>query len=157
MIHSDLLLGQISKARENARRAHGNASVPTEKCKAGLNVSMTNQLAKLYLWASALAALAEKERAIISTRRQAALQAAKGRGVKLGSPKLKEARKLAMKATEAAADRQAASVVPIIREVMRAGATTLREIADALNARGVLTSRGGMRYATSVKNVLARV
>jgi hypothetical protein len=55
-----------------------------------------------------------------------------------------------------AADRHAANVVPVINEVRRAGATTLREIADALNARGISTPRGGQWYAASVRNVLAR-
>jgi hypothetical protein len=35
----------------------------------------------------------------------------------------------------AAADNHAANVLPIIREIRKAGATTLREIAEALNAR----------------------
>jgi hypothetical protein len=33
--------------------------------------------------------------------------------------------------------------LPIIREAQKAGATTLRQIAEALNARGVATARGG--------------
>jgi hypothetical protein len=76
--------------------------------------------------------------------------------VKLGGPKLRQARKLAAAALQATADRHAANVLPIIREVQKAGARTLREIADALNARGVPTARGGRWFATSVSNVLAR-
>jgi DNA invertase Pin-like site-specific DNA recombinase len=102
------------------------------------------------------AALAEKERAMISARTRAALKAAKGRGVKLGSPKLREARKAAHASLRAIADRYAANVLPIIREAQKAGATSLREIAEVLNARGVQTARGGRWYATSVKNVLER-
>jgi DNA invertase Pin-like site-specific DNA recombinase len=102
------------------------------------------------------AALAEKERALISARTRAALEAAKKRGVKLGGPKLRQARKLAAAALQASADRHAANVLPIIREVQKAGARSLREIADALNARGVPTARGGRWFATSVSNVLAR-
>ena len=106
------------------------------------------------------AALAEKERALISVRTKAALAAAKARGVTLGNPKLSEARQAAHRAAavanEAAADQHAASVLPIIRQIRRAGATTLREIANALNERGVQTARGGHGYATTVSNVLAR-
>jgi DNA invertase Pin-like site-specific DNA recombinase len=102
------------------------------------------------------AALAEKERALIATRTKAALAAAKARGVKLGGPKLATARKHAVQALKTAADRHAANVIPVINEVRRAGATTLRDIADALNARGISTPRGGQWYAASVRNVLAR-
>jgi DNA invertase Pin-like site-specific DNA recombinase len=106
------------------------------------------------------AALAEKERALISVRTKAALAAAKVRGVQLGNPKLDQARpaahKAAAAANEAAAERHAANVLPIIREIKRAGATTLRDIAEALNARGERTARGGQWYATTVRNVLAR-
>jgi DNA invertase Pin-like site-specific DNA recombinase len=106
------------------------------------------------------AAVAEKERALIGVRTKAALAAAKARGVRLGNPRLEEAREAAHKASavanEAAAERHAATVLPIIREIKRAGARTLREIAEALNARGVQTARGGQWYATTVSNVLAR-
>jgi DNA invertase Pin-like site-specific DNA recombinase len=102
------------------------------------------------------AALAEKERAMIGARTKAALAAAKARGVKLGGPKLAQACKVAVATIEAAADNHAANVLPIIREIRKAGATTLREIANALNARGVQTARGGQWYATTVNNVLAR-
>jgi DNA invertase Pin-like site-specific DNA recombinase len=102
------------------------------------------------------AALAEKERALISTRTRQALTAAKARGVALGSPKLHVARKKAMASIKAVADQHAANILPIIKEAQRAGATTLRQIAEALNARGVATARGGQGHATSVKNMLDR-
>jgi DNA invertase Pin-like site-specific DNA recombinase len=102
------------------------------------------------------AALAEKERAMIATRTKAALAAAKARGVKLGGPRLAEAREAATASIKALADRPAANVLPIVREIQRAGATSLHQIADALNARGVSTPRGGHWYAKSVSNLLAR-
>ncbi|OSI62499.1 resolvase [Bradyrhizobium canariense] len=102
------------------------------------------------------AALAEKERALISTRTRQALSAAKARGVTLGNPKLHVARKGAVEAVKAEADRYAANVLPIIRETQKAGASTLRQIADALNARGVPTARGGQWHAQSVANILER-
>jgi DNA invertase Pin-like site-specific DNA recombinase len=102
------------------------------------------------------AALAEKERAMISERTRRALAAAKARGVRLGGPKLPEAREIAQVAIKANADKHAANVLPLIREAQRHGATSLRDIADALNARGVSTARGGQWHATSVRNMLAR-
>jgi DNA invertase Pin-like site-specific DNA recombinase len=102
------------------------------------------------------AALAEKERALISARTKAALAAAKARGARLGGPKLAQARKSAVASIKAAADHHAANVLPLIREIRRSGARSLHQIADALNARGIATSRGGKWYAKSVSNILAR-
>jgi DNA invertase Pin-like site-specific DNA recombinase len=102
------------------------------------------------------AALAEKERAMISMRTKAALAAAKARGVVLGGPKLAKARKSAVASIKALADQHASNVLPVIRELQRTGATSLHQIADALNARGITTPRGGDWYAKSVSNVLAR-
>src|ERR1700751_3225697 len=102
------------------------------------------------------AALAEKERALISTRTRQALSAAKARGVSLGNPPLHVARRHAGDAVKAEADRYAANVLPIIREAQKAGARTLREMAETLNARGIPTARGGQWYAQTVANILER-
>src|SRR5438128_979269 len=102
------------------------------------------------------AALAEKERSLISMRTRQALAAAQARGVTLGSPKLAQARETAVAAIIAGADQHAANVLPIIKEAQKAGATTLRAVAEALNARGISTARGGAWHAMSVKNVLDR-
>jgi len=75
------------------------------------------------------AALAEKERALISARSRQALPAAKARGVSLGNPRLRAAHKNAAEAVKTEADRYAADVLPIIREAQKAGARTLTEIA----------------------------
>jgi hypothetical protein len=45
-------------------------------------------------------------------------------------------------ANEAPSEQHAAVVLRIIREIKRAGARALREIAHALNARGLQTARG---------------
>jgi hypothetical protein len=47
-------------------------------------------------------------------------------------------------------------VLPVVAEVRRAGARSLREIAAALAARGVRTPRGGGWTAAAVKRVLDR-
>jgi DNA invertase Pin-like site-specific DNA recombinase len=102
------------------------------------------------------AALAEKERTLISARTKAALSAAKAKGVKLGNPRIEVARGRAVASLQAEAERAASNVLPIIAEIKRSGACTLRALAEALNARGVSTPRGGRWHATSVRNVLAR-
>jgi DNA invertase Pin-like site-specific DNA recombinase len=102
------------------------------------------------------AALAEKERALISARTSAALQARKAQGVKLGNPRAAEASVLAGEAKRANADAFAANVLPIVHQLQAAGVTTLAAIAEALNARGVKTARGGDWHASSVRNILLR-
>lgn len=63
-------------------------------------------------------------------------------GVSLGNPRLHVARENAMGAVMAEADRHATNVLPIIRESRKAGATTLRQIAEALNTRAIPSARG---------------
>lgn len=103
------------------------------------------------------AALAEKERALISQRTVAALSAAKARGQILGNPRLAEARAVANGRHIAGADTFAATVAPVIADAQAAGAKTLREIAAALNGRGIATARGGKWEAQTVRNVMRRV
>lgn len=102
------------------------------------------------------AALAEKERSLIGSRTKSALAAAKARGVTLGGPKIREAQKIAVERVMEIADRHARNVLPIIRDIQRAGIKSLRDVAAALNARGIATARGGKWYATTVRNAMAR-
>ena len=102
------------------------------------------------------AALAQKERTLISKRTTEALAAAKARGVALGNPKIDEAREKALAEIVDRADQRAANVIPIMRQIQRSGATSLRQIAEALNARGIRAPRGGQWHATSVRHVMAR-
>jgi DNA invertase Pin-like site-specific DNA recombinase len=90
------------------------------------------------------------------TRPHEGRHAAKARGQSLGNPRLSEARALAHAASRAGADAHADAVRPAIREAQAAGAKSLREIAAALNARGIATARGGKWEATTVRNILRR-
>jgi len=102
------------------------------------------------------AAVAEQEARAISERTKAAMQAAKARGKKLGGPKLAEARLLGHAANRKAADKFAANVRPIVEQIRASGATSLRDIASALAARGVPTARGGAWSAAQVANLMQR-
>lgn len=103
------------------------------------------------------AALAEKERKMISERTKKALARKKAQGVKLGNPtNLGEAGAIGRAAGAANADRFAANVLPIVESIRAAGVTSLVGIAQALNTRGVATARGGKWYPTSVSNLLVR-
>ena len=101
------------------------------------------------------AALAQKERAMISARTKEALAQAKAKGVRLGNPRLREVSGKGAESMKAAADRFAANVLPLIQP-LRAEGKSLREIAAALDARGVQTARGGKWAATQIADILRR-
>jgi DNA invertase Pin-like site-specific DNA recombinase len=103
------------------------------------------------------AALAEKERRLISERTKAALQAKKAAGAKLGNlANLTEAGSAGRVIQVRTADQFAASVLPILGAIRKNGASSLAEIADALNARGVRSASGGKWHRSAVRNLLAR-
>jgi DNA invertase Pin-like site-specific DNA recombinase len=108
-----------------------------------------------------MALVAEEEAHMISARTKAALQAAKARGAKLGlaNPARIDRREVSAKgvaAVTAGADQHAANVLPIVRTIQAAGVVSLHGVADALNARGIHTARGGKWYAATVRNMLLR-
>lgn len=103
------------------------------------------------------AALAEKERRLISERTRAALAARKAQGAPLGNPSsAAEAARLGRRTCVAEADRFAASIMPIIDRLRSAGITSYRGIARGLNARGIRTARGRTWQVSNVRNLIAR-
>lgn len=103
------------------------------------------------------AALAEKERTLIAERTRAALARKKEQGALLGNrTNLAEAQAKGVTAIRQGADEFAANVLPIVRQIQAAGVTSAREIAAALNARGIRTARGGEWHHSTVRNLLAR-
>ena len=103
------------------------------------------------------AALAEKERRMISERTRAALAMRKRQGAILGNrTNLVEAQRLGAARTAEEARRFAENVLPVIQQVQASGISSLRGIAAVLNARGVRTARGGQWAATQVSAVLDR-
>jgi hypothetical protein len=82
--------------------------------------------------------------------------AAKERGVVLGRTTLHIAREPAIASNQAAADERASKVLPIIRKAQKAGATSLRAIAQVLNDRGIPTPRGGTWAPMQIRSILDR-
>lgn len=107
-----------------------------------------------------LAAVAEHEAEAISKRTKAALAAAKARGTRLGGRRVSaerfaEIRKAARIAKTEKADKRAAELMPLIRSIQARGATSLRQIAAALNEQNVTTPRGGEWSAVQVQRAIA--
>ena len=111
-----------------------------------------------------MALVAQQEREAISRRTKEALAVAKARGVPLGNPNGAAALRRAGKggaplraAVARNADRHAADLAEVVEHIRASGSTSLRAIAAELNARGILTRRGGRWHVSNVKNLLERL
>ena len=124
------------------------------------------------------AALAEKERRLVSERTRAALAVARSRAAtggvnKLGNPykvprlgnpngaaALQRAGKgnaAAVGALKQSADTYAAKLRPVIERLQGRGLSSLPALAHALNEMAIGTPRGGSWHPSSVRNLLARL
>jgi DNA invertase Pin-like site-specific DNA recombinase len=103
------------------------------------------------------AALAEKERRLISERTKAALAIRKAQGSKLGNPtNIREAGNLGRTTAMAGANDHARTLLPLLRSLRAEGAITIGAIMRSLNERKVPTARGSRWHVSSVANLLAR-
>jgi DNA invertase Pin-like site-specific DNA recombinase len=103
------------------------------------------------------AALAEKERRLISERTKAALAAKKSAGVVLGNVRnLDEAGVIGRSRLVERADDFARRLAPTVHTIQLQGATTLRSIAAALNRQGIKSPNGGAWHPSSVANLIGR-
>jgi len=107
-----------------------------------------------------LAAVAEHEAEMISTRTKLALAAAKRKGTVLGGDRgncgliYRKGAKASAKVRSENAERRAADLLPVIDAIRTEGAVSLRQIADGLNQRGITTPRDGQWSAVQVARVL---
>ncbi|WP_404559384.1 recombinase family protein [Bradyrhizobium ottawaense] len=108
-----------------------------------------------------MAAVAELEAGLISTRTKAALAAAKKRGVKLGGFRGASISKAAHQASKIArgrvAARRAHDLMPTLNELQSEGVTSHEGLARALTDRRIPTSRGHTKWTgVQVARVLRR-
>src|SRR3954449_8153688 len=83
------------------------------------------------------AALAEKERRLISERTKAALAARKAKGGRLGNPRnIEEAGRVGRRVQSAVADDFTRNVLPVVAGLRITGAITLEAISCGLNRQG---------------------
>ena len=103
-----------------------------------------------------LAVVAQEERKMISQRTKAGLAAAKQQGVKLGNPKLSDARKHAVEARQRKAEAYARKLAPAVNGIRKSKAgKSLRGIAQMLHWQEHTTPNGKKFCAQSVKDLLA--
>lgn len=99
-----------------------------------------------------LAAFAEHERELISIRTKCALQAAKARGIRLGENGVRLAKRHKVAAMEFSLGME----LPV-RQAISEGASTLAQIALALNKLGLLTREGADWTPGTVHRLLHRI
>jgi DNA invertase Pin-like site-specific DNA recombinase len=102
-----------------------------------------------------LSAVAEHEANMISTRTKSALQAYKARGGVLGNPRHAEALPKANAARSERAKERNGKLRAIVSQIKsKTGLTTLAELAEVLNCRGIKTARGNAWTSSHVFNLL---
>jgi DNA invertase Pin-like site-specific DNA recombinase len=109
-----------------------------------------------------MAAVAELEAGLISTRTKAALAAAKARGKKLGGSRgvslSDHARQAGRQAQTSRATSRAKDLSPLLSELRQEGIVSAAGLAAALNARGIPSARGKTHWtATQVIRVISRL
>ncbi len=111
-----------------------------------------------------MALVAQQERQAISRRTKEALAAAKARGQRLGNPngaaafrRAAQGNCAALEAVRAGAADRAESLRGTVQSLQGQGITSLGGIAAALNSQGIVTARGGLWHASSVRNLLSRL
>jgi DNA invertase Pin-like site-specific DNA recombinase len=103
------------------------------------------------------AALAEKERALISSRTKAALAAARARGAQLGGPNIRGLAASRAIEQRAQAQRRALEFKAIIEALRSEGFGTIRALASELNRRSIEGPGGGRWHAPTVHLLLKRL
>ena len=110
-----------------------------------------------------LAMVAEEEARLISVRTKSALEAARQRGTKLGTPRNLNATGRARGAAVSAKNRsrkaevRAQDLQPVLAELAALGTVSLGGIAKALNMRGVPSPRGKEWHRGTVSRLLQRL
>jgi DNA invertase Pin-like site-specific DNA recombinase len=140
------------------RRAHTLSGLLEE----GLSIRAADMPGADDLMMRVYAAMAQKERELISERTRAALAAARARGTMLGGdrgwrPAMPPCATAAALARQEGATRTAHRLALEVKALQAEGIITRQGLARALTARGVPTPRGGRTWThTTVARVLGR-
>lgn len=169
---------EVESGRKSDRPELAKALAAAKKAKAVLLIAKLDRLARNVLFVATLqesgvdftscdqpfasrmtvqilSAVAEDEARRISERTRAALQAAKARGKKLGSPVARETIAAARAALSAQTAARSAGTRQIVADIKASGIDTLTGIAKALQARGIKTPRGsGVWHPAQVARLL---
>jgi len=166
---------EVESGKRNDRPALANAIIHAKRVGAVLLIAKIDRLSRSVALISSLmeaqvefqavdmpdanrfvvhimAAVAEWEREQISARTKAALAAAKARGVRLGA----NGRVLADRAKADAFD-YCRPLEGDVRAIIADGASSLREVAAGLNARGIPARSGGVWWPSNTALLMQRL
>lgn len=154
---STLIIAKLDRLSRNARFL-------LELQESGVRFVCADMPQATDLTVGILAVMAQHERQMISQRTKAALAAAKDRGVKLGNPNGAAALRRAGKGNVAAVEKVKAKATQlaedlrvVVKDIQQCGITSIRGIANELNARNIKTARGGKWHPTSTARLLDRL
>lgn len=154
-VHSATLL--IAKLDRLSRDAHFLLGLQ----KAGVRFVAADMPEANEMVVGIMAVVAQAERKMISARTKAALAAAKDRGKRLGTPRnLSNQQAGAVRGRASQAQRaqsRARDLAPLFAAIRSEGASSLGQIASALNERGVPAARGGAWSPVQVRRILALI
>lgn len=136
-------------------RLGGNVAFISALLKAKVDFIAVDNPNASKLMVHIMAAFAEHERDMISERTKAALEAAKRRGVELGT----NGKYVLSKVNKNNADEFALKMKSIIDQIKDSGMTTVREIVHELNSRKIPTYRNKNTrwHNNTVQNILKRI
>ncbi|WP_145729876.1 recombinase family protein [Nitrospirillum pindoramense] len=151
-VHGATLL--IAKLDRLAR----NVAFIANLMEAGIEFVACDMAAANRLTIHVLAAVAEHEQEMISSRTKAALAAAKMRGVKLGTPgnlkRQSEGSLAGNRSRAVSAQLRAKDLKAVVRDVQVTGECSLRKLAQVLNDRMIPAPRGGSWSGAQVRRLL---
>jgi DNA invertase Pin-like site-specific DNA recombinase len=153
-IHGATLV--VAKLDRLARDAHFLLGLK----EAGIEFVCCDMPAANRLTIGIISMIAEEEVRLISVRTKSALQAARARGVKLGTPNLtKKISRLGAKISgqnrSLRAKQRANDLRPVLDELRGQGVVRPAGIAESFNERGIPTARGGRWSIVQVQRLLA--
>jgi len=153
--HAPVVVAKLDRLSRDVHFISGLMSHRVEFIVASLGRQADPFILHLY------AALAEKERALISERTKAGLAAAKRRGQRLGSAarSKRERQRIAARGSTANAAAAPQRLEPFRAELEHAlkDGASLRQAAETLNKRGVASPRGGRWFAPSLLKAARRL
>ena len=126
--------------------------------KPSRSVIACDALGSDYIDLRTLSGAAKARRQEIGRKSRKTFSKMKAKGIKIGGPNAgKTLHKNNAKNNQERFEKFVREMQPIFKKIEMSGARTLKDIADALNKKGIPSRHGGVWYASSVRNVRNKI